>query len=295
MSAARHRGMGPKSIALIAAAVGILSELQPTSVRSVCYQLFNRKLMPDMSRKSTGNVSRLLVKAREQGLIQWGWIVDETREAETIAQWDRPESIIRVAMRTYRKDRWQDQANRVEVWSEKGTVRGTLAPILREYGVTFRVMHGFGSATVLHDIAEEAAASAKPLRVLYVGDRDPSGMHMSDVDAPGRVARYGGEVTIDRIALTADDVAILNWANFPASDKRKDPRYAWFVRNYGDRCAELDALSPVDLRQRVEDAIRELLDLDAWGCSARVEAAERESMGTLLSSWQDVMQAGGAA
>ena len=48
-----------------------------------------------------------------------------------------------------------EQPVRVEVWSEKGTVRGVLAPILDEYGVGFRVMHGFSSATTVHDIAEE--------------------------------------------------------------------------------------------------------------------------------------------
>ena len=39
----------------------------------------------------------------------------------------------------------------IEVWSEKGTVRGTLQPVLREFGVTFRVMHGYSSATTLHE------------------------------------------------------------------------------------------------------------------------------------------------
>ena len=39
---------------------------------------------------------------------------------------------------------------RVEVWSEKGTIRGVLKPVLDEYGVGFRVMHGFGSATEVY-------------------------------------------------------------------------------------------------------------------------------------------------
>ena len=39
------------------------------------------------------------------------------------------------------------------MWSEKGTIRGVLKPVLDEYGVGFRVMHGFGSATEVHDVA----------------------------------------------------------------------------------------------------------------------------------------------
>ena len=73
------------------------------------------------------------------------------------------------------------------MWSEKGTVRGTLAPVLNKYGVTFRVMHGYGSATALHAIAEASAVSDKPLTVLYVGDWDPSGLHMSEIDLPDRL------------------------------------------------------------------------------------------------------------
>ena len=48
--------------------------------------------------------------------------------------------------------------------SEKGTVRGTLAPVLDTYGMTFRVMHGYGSATAVHDAAEQSTAADKPWR-----------------------------------------------------------------------------------------------------------------------------------
>ena len=58
-------------------------------------------------------------------------------------------------------------------------MRGTLAPVMEKYGVTFRVMHGHGSATALHSVAEESQHGDKRMTVLYVGDWDPSGMHMS--------------------------------------------------------------------------------------------------------------------
>ena len=58
-----------------------------------------------------------------------------------------PKNIRAVVINGYRRDYWNQQPVRVEVWSEKGTVRGVLQPVLDEYGVGFRVMHGFGSAT----------------------------------------------------------------------------------------------------------------------------------------------------
>ena len=43
-------------------------------------------------------------------------------------------------------------------------------------------MHGFSSATTVHDIAEDD--DGRDLIVLYVGDFDPSGMFMSEEDLP---------------------------------------------------------------------------------------------------------------
>ncbi len=179
------------------------------------------------------------------------------------------------------------QPRRVEVWSEKGTVRGTVAPILKKYGVTFRVMHGYGSATSIYGIAQETLESTKPLTVLYIGDHDPSGLQMSELDLPARLERYGGRAKIIRIALDDSDVqddTELPW--FPADDKVNDSRYAWFKTLYGDRCWEVDALSPVVLRDRLDLAIVALLDIDAWNHAVDIEAAEVESMQNILGNWK---------
>jgi len=283
------RGKSQKSLALIEAAVRILREIQPASVRAVCYRLFTEGLIPSMAKNHTNAVGTQLVWARENHQLPWEWIVDETREAERIASWDNPETIIRAAIGQYRKDYWKGQPEWVEVWSEKGTVRGTLAPVLKKYGVTFRVMHGYGSATSLHSIAEESANSDKYLTIFYIGDWDPSGMNMSEIDIPGRMQRYDGDFTIERIALDAGDVGPgTKLPSFDAQSKVGDSRHRWFVDNYGARCWELDALSPVVLRQRVETAILGCLDQDAWDHSVDVEKAERESMSGFMDTWKSI-------
>jgi len=289
IKATRGRGKAKKSLALIDAAIRILDEIQPASIRAVCYRLFVEKLIPSMGKAHTNSVSTQLVWAREQGHLPWAWIVDETREAERVATWNSPQEIISAAVKQYRKDYWATQPAWLEVWSEKGTIRGTLAPVLNKYGVTFRVMHGYGSATSLHDIAEETARNEKSLIVLYVGDWDPSGMHMSEVDLPRRIARYEGNATVVRVALNASDVTRntdLPW--FEAETKSKDPRYKWFRRRYGRRCWELDALSPVTLRKRIEAEILSVLDMEAWNHAVSVEAAETESMASILNAWPSI-------
>jgi hypothetical protein len=85
----------------------------------------------------------------------WDWIVDETREAERISQWADPIAYGVTVLRAYRKDFWQYQPERIEVWSEKGTVRGILASVFDEFAVTFQVKHGFDSVTSIHMTAED--------------------------------------------------------------------------------------------------------------------------------------------
>jgi hypothetical protein len=282
----RGRGKSKASIRLIDACHEILSEIQPASVRAVCYRLFTMDLIPSMSKGSTNRVSTQLVYARENDIIPWEWIVDETREAERVQAWADPEEIISATVHGYRRDYWQDQPESLEVWSEKGTIRGTLAPVLDQYGVTFRVMHGYGSATAIQSIAKESSESPKLLTAFYVGDFDPSGLHMSEVDLPTRLERYGGCVHLQRIALTAADVNDDSLPHFSASTKTGDPRHHWFTSRYGPLCWELDAMSPVDLRKRVERAIVGLLDLDAWNHAKDVEASQVDSMRQFHAQWR---------
>jgi len=283
------RGRSKDTIALVSAMRDILEEIQPATVRAVCYRLFVAGYIPNMGKNSTSKVSRHLVNARENGEIPWDWVVDEHREAEHQPSWDEPGDLIDAAVNHYRKDYWTMQPERVEVWSEKGTVRGTLKPVLNEYGVSLRVMHGYSSATALHEVAQATARNPKPLTVLYVGDWDPSGLNMSECDIPSRIQRYNGSAAITRIALRRDDVESGQLPSFAAASKSNDTRHAWFVRNYGEKCWELDAMSPKALRERVEAAIVQRLDRDAWDHALRVEQAEIESMNEALSSFHDIL------
>jgi hypothetical protein len=276
------RGMARRSLDLIEAMYPLVQAAQPITGRGVGYKLFVALLIASMERPEMARVYRLLKEAREQDIIPWAWIVDETREFERVSTWDDPADYARCVARAYRRDFWNQQPHRVIVVSEKGTVRGLLRPVLDFFGVGFQVMHGFGSATIVHNISEDD--DGRPLIILYVGDFDPSGMYMSEVDLPSRFSKYGGDhVTIKRIALIPSQLEGL--LSFPASDKRKDPRYRWFVNNYGDRCWELDAMDPRVLRACVEREIRKLIEPVAWERCEIVNKAEQESLRNVLDGW----------
>jgi hypothetical protein len=275
--------MARRSLGLIEAMYATAEAAQPIIGRGIGYKLFTAGLIPSMARKEMQRVYRLLKEAREQGLIPWEWIVDETRSLERTATWSNPAEYARCVACSYRRDFWDQQPDRIEVWSEKGTVRGVLAPVLDRYAVGFRVMHGFSGATTIHTVAQDD--DSRDLIILYVGDYDPSGLYMSEHDLPDRLNKYGGDhVTLKRIALTRERIDDL--PSFPASDKRKDPRHKWFVRNFGSRCWELDALDPNDLRDLVEEAIQAEIEPVTWERCELVNKAEQESLRTILDKWR---------
>jgi hypothetical protein len=181
------RGKSRRSLALIDACIDFHHAIHPATVRAVCYQLFTRGLIASMAKTETNRVGQQLTDARFRGWIPDDWIVDETREAECLPSWATPDAYVETVRNSYRKDHWALQPRHVEVWSEKGTVRGTLAPVLQQYGVTFRVMHGFTSTTNISVVTQERLRLRRPFMALYVGDFDPSGLYMSEEDLPERL------------------------------------------------------------------------------------------------------------
>lgn len=125
----------------------IAEERQPISVRGIAYQLFIRGVLPSMASNNVKIVSKLMTQMREEGALPWEWIVDDTRQVEQAPSWDNPTTFIASALRQYRKNYWDHQPAHVQVWSEKATVSGVVKPVLDDYGVAFRVLHGFSSAT----------------------------------------------------------------------------------------------------------------------------------------------------
>jgi hypothetical protein len=310
MGESRGHGRAAKTLTLIESMVEIARAIQPCSVRALAYQLFNRRLIASMGKNDTKRVSDLSVIAREEGTLPWEWIVDPTRQEQRVATWADPAAYARAVQDSYRRNKWEAQPTHVSVWSEKATVEGTLRPVLEEFEVPFQVLHGWSGATPVWDAARANLDRHQNTLILYVGDYDPSGLGMSELDLPKRLARYStnsprdkdlhpelvrgileeARLQIRRVALTAEDTDALGAATrFPAADKLKDSRFRWFVRTYGDWCWELDALSPNALRDRVEGAILAELDRETWDCYVHAERVELEAIAATCRSWNSFL------
>lgn len=273
-----QRGRSKATLDLIATCSEIIEQVQPITVRGVCYKLFVAGLIDSMAVKNTQKISRLLVEAREEGVIPWESIVDDSRRTEGQAHWmDLKEYALEIQL-SYRRDFWEHQKIRVVVISEKATVAGILRPVLEEYGVPFMAFHGYTSATKAYELAQEIKSDSRNHFFLYVGDYDCSGMHMSEIDLPDRLRKYGADdFVLERIALTKDDIGGLR--GFEA--KKTDPRFRWYVGLYGARAWELDAMDPNDLRERVRGEIKAYIDSETWERHKLTEKAEQETVRTI--------------
>jgi hypothetical protein len=109
---------------------------------------------------------------------------------------------------------------------------------------------------------------------------------VSDCDLPARLDNYGGVLTLQRLALKAQDVTAGTLPTFDA--KETDSRYQWFVGRYGCDAWEVDALSPVVLRARVTEAIEAVIDWETWERCAMTERAEQQSMTQFFGTWQGI-------
>ncbi|MDZ4214985.1 MAG: hypothetical protein U1C60_09375 [Rhodocyclaceae bacterium] len=281
----KARGKSKGTLELETAILSIVAERAPITVRGVAYALFTRGLIDGMTVNNTSKVSRIMTAMREADALDWKDVVDGSRAVDRVSIWRDPSSIIEAAVTGYRRDYWQDQPSLVEIWSEKSTIAGVLAPVLNEFGVTFRVMKGFGSFTSVRQAAEDSLslASHQTGVVLYIGDFDPSGLYMSAVDLPERLDRYGSQWTFERIAVLESDTS--NLLSFDLASKTGDPRHDWYLKRYGSKCWELDAIDPNDLRHRVKEQIETRLNLLVWEHAKGIEAAEVESMKSFHKAW----------
>jgi hypothetical protein len=267
---------------LISAAVAILREQQPMTIRQLFYAVVVRELILNLT-KDYKRVSRIMTKARNDDRCPWEWIVDRSRPIYSPDVWKDPAGYAQAVKRGYRKDYWEMQPNYVEVWVEKDAVIGSISDLCDELGVTIRPFKGFNSTTKVHEAAEWLSGITKPITIFYCGDHDASGRCI-DEEGAGRVMNYGsGRFTLKRLAIHKSDIRRFNLP--PQRVKDTDSRAPAFRKKYGDQTVELDALPPVELRRRIREAVESKLDQDKSQRAIEVEKVELASIVDSVSEW----------
>ncbi len=259
------------------------------SVRQLFYQLVSRNIVPNRQKQYKSLVG-LVNDARLAGVLNWQNIVDRGRNAMRPRNWANPGEMAREMAASFKIDKWADQPYYLEVMVEKQALEGVLGPVCSELDVTFMANKGYSSASAFYRAGkrfQRRAREGKQLRVLYLGDHDPSGIDMTR-DITERVPLLGGtpfvdnwpavplDIDIKRLALNMDQVKQYNPPENPA--KETDSRCIGYRANYGDSSWELDALEPRVLAGLVRKAVMAVRDETLWAAALTKESKMREQL-----------------
>ena len=254
-------------------------EFEPRGIVPTVRQLFYQAAVAglvDKDEKGYDRVQRVLARARERGDYPWEGIYDGLRQMHRPAAWSGLDAFVDVVRGAYRLDRWRLQPHRLEVWVEKDAVRGTVESVTEAYQVPLLCGRGYLSVTAKREASQRIAE--RPTTVIYIGDHDPRGVDMLvETEAWIRATvRPGASLVIERIAITDEDHSDPRLPHLPVN--HRDARAAEYVRRFGPTVVEVEALSAVELQERVRCAIERNRDHAAW---AEAEALEEEDQAEL--------------
>ena len=238
----------------------LAEENAPVTLRQVFYLLVAAGLLEKEDLKYTWLCKRV-VDWREERIIPWDHIVDNTRHRHARYTFSGLQNAISDAGRVYIRDRWDGQPTYVEIWLEKDALVGTITPVVDEYDVPLVPVRGQASVTFLEECATaiKQNAAGRPVYVYYFGDHDPTGVTIPE-NIKKRLVEFGCKFTFERVAVTPEQIATMGLLTRPP--KSTDKNTARFLRDQGDNtgCAEVDAIPPNVLRQMVRDCIERHLD-----------------------------------
>lgn len=283
-----------KTADLAAAIVAVLDDY-PTfnmSTRQVYYQCVSRGVV-DNCVAGYEKVQRLVVELRRDGVIPYDRIVDRTRAKHQRAGWDGAEEIIRACGQQFRRNLWATQDTVVMIGLEKQALEGVFAEAVDEYGASLWTLHGYGSESFMFEWATEIKAyndDGKVVEVYYFGDHDPTGLDI-ERDAIEKLEAHGADFEWSRSGLKYIDLVTYDLVNVPV--KTGDTRSKNYLEVYGDSAAELDALPPDELQQRIRSCIDEHIDHEERERILRNEELERESLRLVAGNWKKAVAAAG--
>lgn len=201
-------------------------------------------------------------------------MIGETKAEETTKdeKVDTAKWAIDYYMKTYKKNRWENQDYYPEVFIEKKALQNVFQKPCDRLNVALGACKGYPSLTFLNEAAERfktAEANGQTPIILYFGDYDPSGEDIPR-SIEENINRLGVDVEVRRFALMEEQV--VSWGLPPAPTKQGDSRSANWT---GLGQVELDAVKPEKLRVMCREAIESIFDEVLHDELIETEAEER--------------------
>lgn len=279
----RVRGFAPwhpnsESTALLQLVDAVLveySKFLPLTVRQVFYRLVGAHgyTKTEQGYKRLGEI---LNRARRAGLVSFDALRDDGFSRSSDLGWESPDSLketFRHIVEEYRIDRQRGQDQRLVVWCEAQGMVPQLERVSLEYSVPVFSSGGFDSVSAKHSVASEFAGGEQNVRVLHIGDHDPSGVHVfsslaEDIDAFAQ--RFDVGVEFVRLAVTPEQIEEYELPTAPPKPTDN--------RSFDGETAQAEALPPDVLADILRDSIEAHFDLAAYAEALTQEQVEREQL-----------------
>ncbi len=240
------------------------------TLRQIFYRLVALYMYPN-TRQTYNRLGKVLVKAREESLVDGDRIVDLSRpeymnNPSHSSFSKKVNADISMLIEKFDLDRWGMQPSYVECWIEKEALSRVIDPICRRYRVNLVVGRGYSSYTQIRRAVHRFPENKK-IVILYLGDHDPPGLHIQEKLKERflkEAERLGKKLNIEvkRIALTYEQIE--QYSLPPSPLKRLGQKWKEYQEVYGDKVWELDALDPNILMNITENKIRKLIDWQIW-------------------------------
>lgn len=274
------------SLATIRQANEIIEEYKAEGYILTLRQLFYQFVSRDLISNKTTEYKRLgsvVNDGRLSGLIDWDAIEDRTRNLQKLAHFASAKDIARQALNQFRIDKWFNQPTRVEVWIEKEALAGVFERVCNELDVPFLCCRGYLSQSEMYSAAQRIKyhkQAGQEFTILHFGDHDPSGIDMSR-DMRERLTTFECfSLTFERLALNIEQV--LEYEPPPNPAKETDSRFESYIRKFGEKSWELDALEPAVLSALVEKAVEGIRDPEKWADALALEQKHRRDLKNLV-------------
>lgn len=253
------------------------------TVRQLHYQFVSKGWYAN-TQESYDLLKDAVSDGRLMGLLSWTAIEDRTRALQGRRTWNGPRDAVSDIRERYLTDLWADQTWRPEVWVEKEAMEGVVAQVCHGLRVDFFCVRGYGSNSALWKAGRRMASyiqrGQRPI-IFYLGDHDPSGLHMAE-DIRGRLELYAGTpIQVVRIGLNMDQIELYKPPPNPA--KQTDSRFKRYQEETGlNESWELDALPTNVIRSLIANSVHKLTDVKKWDAALLEEAADKERLDAVL-------------
>ena len=261
------------------------------TVRSCYYRLLSLGMI-ESSQAEYKAVQQAIKKGRMAGRIAWNHISDNSRRLEQVATWDNAGELLFAAGAQYRRDIWESQQFRPEIWIEKAGLGGVVHKVCNELCLPYFATKGYSSITALKDAAtryNRYIDQGQTPVCLYFGDADPSGMQIFDSLINNLSVFMKDNISkmiFRRVALMPLQARELNLLPFPV--KATDTRHRKYVEKYGDTCWEVDALTPEQIESLISDEIEQLVIPEYREHVLALENADREMLVKVAQRWSEI-------